>query len=178
MTSAWTCRTLAWRARMPRSRFRINFQYSAALTQWTDSELEELFKIWMQVERAASKLQRCFPSTQFQLPTDNGGAPLEHPRVVLIQALTTHIQQTDELREACIRSYRKLCVDCGCSNEREVTRVLASEHRPTLPHCSISPGMRTAPDGGNTTRITDHRKNETGNQLVCPPGAYSQQSVR
>ena len=26
------------------------FRYSAALTLWTDSELEERFKIWMQVE--------------------------------------------------------------------------------------------------------------------------------
>ena len=51
------------------------FRYSAALTPWTDSELEELFKIWMQVEKAAWKL-RGFPSAQFQLPTDHGRAAL------------------------------------------------------------------------------------------------------
>ena len=44
------------------------FCYSAALTPWTDAELEELFKVWMQVEMAAWKLQHSFPSAQFQLP--------------------------------------------------------------------------------------------------------------
>ena len=90
------------------------FRYSAALTPWTDYELGELFKFWMQVEKAAWELQRGFSSAQFQLTTDHGGAP---PRVVLIQALTTHVLHItalpDELRETCIRSYRKLCVDCG-----------------------------------------------------------------
>ena len=32
------------------------FRYSTALTPWTDAELELLFKIWMQVEKAAWKL--------------------------------------------------------------------------------------------------------------------------
>ena len=32
------------------------FRYSAALVPWTDAQLEELFKVWMQVERAAWKL--------------------------------------------------------------------------------------------------------------------------
>jgi hypothetical protein len=35
------------------------FRYSAALVQWTDTDLEELFKVWMQVERAAWKLHCC-----------------------------------------------------------------------------------------------------------------------
>ena len=68
----------------------------------------------MQVEKAAWKLQHSFASAQFQLSTYHGGAPLEHPRVVLIQALATHIQQLtalpDMLREATIRGYRRLCI--------------------------------------------------------------------
>ena len=43
------------------------FRYSAALTQWTDAELEELCKIWMQVEKAAWRLHQpsfnCPPTT-------------------------------------------------------------------------------------------------------------------
>ena len=110
------------------------FRYSAALVQWTDADLEELFKIWMQVERAAWKLQRSFPSAQFRLPSDSGGTPVDHPRVVLVQALAIHITQLvalpDELRELTIRSYRQLCRSCGCSNERELTRSLAKERKP------------------------------------------------
>ena len=37
------------------------FRYNAALTPWTDAELEERFKIWMQVEKTAWKLQHSFP---------------------------------------------------------------------------------------------------------------------
>ena len=48
-----------------RSVATARFRYSAELTPWTDAELEELFKIWMRVEKAAWRLQRSFPSAQF-----------------------------------------------------------------------------------------------------------------
>ena len=57
------------------------FRYSASLVRvvpWTDAQLEELFKVWMQVERAAWKLLGRFPSAQFRLPPDSAGRPLEH----------------------------------------------------------------------------------------------------
>ena len=44
-------------------------RYSAALTQWTDAELEELFRIWMQVEKAAWKLQHRFSASTSALST-------------------------------------------------------------------------------------------------------------
>ena len=129
-----------------RSVVTVRFRYSVALNPWTDAELEELFKIWMQVERAAWNLQHRFLSAQFQLPTAHGGAPLEHPRVVLIQALATHIQQLtalpDELQEATIRSYRRFCTHCGCANERKLTRNLAAVRKPR--RCPIARLLRAS----------------------------------
>ena len=110
------------------------FRYSAALVPWTDAALEELFKTWIQVERAAWKLQRSFPSAQFILPTEAGGVSLEHPRVVLIQALSTHVRQLvalpDSIRDTTINSYKRLCKNCGCLNERELAQYLATEKKP------------------------------------------------
>ena len=107
------------------------FRYSAALVPWSDAALEKLFKVWMQVERAAWKLQRSFPSAQFRLPSEMGGMPLEDPRVVLIQALATHVRQLvalpDSIRDATVKRYRRLCTSCGCLNERELAQYLAKE---------------------------------------------------
>jgi hypothetical protein len=107
-------------------------------------DLEELFKVWLQVERAAWKLQRSFPSAQFSLLPDSGGTPLDHPRVVLIQALATHIQQLvalpDELRASTIDRFRQLCTTCGCTNERELARFLATERKPR--RCPIAQLLR------------------------------------
>ena len=44
---------LALMVQSMRSMATARFRYSAALTPWTDTELEELFKIWMQVEKVA-----------------------------------------------------------------------------------------------------------------------------
>jgi hypothetical protein len=119
-------------------------RHSAALVQWTDADLEALFKVWMQVERAAWKLQRSFPSAQFCLLPDSGGTPLDHPRVILIQALATHIQQLvalpDELRASTIDRFRRLCTTCGCTTERELARFLASEREPR--RCPIARLLR------------------------------------
>jgi len=110
------------------------FRYSAALVPWTDADLDRLFKVWMQVERAAWKLQCSFPSAQFRLPPEAGGMQLEHPKVVLIQALSTHVRQLvalpDCVRDSTIRSYRQLCTSCGCLNERELAQYLAAERKP------------------------------------------------
>ena len=133
------------------------FRYSAALVPWTDAELEELFKVWMQVERAAWKLQRSFPSAQFRLPPDTGGTPIDHPRVVLVQALATHVRQLvalpDGLRESTIRSYRQLCTSCGCTNERELSRYLAKEKKPR--RCPIARLLRACGQLGMELKLPD-----------------------
>ena len=64
-------------------------------------------------------------------PSAQGGCPVAHPVVHLVQALATHIEPLvalpDELREATVRKYRRLCESCGAHNERELTALLAKE---------------------------------------------------
>jgi hypothetical protein len=67
-------------------------------------------------------------------PSAEGGCPVAHPVVSTVQALAKHVEQLvalpDELRETCIRKFRKLCASCGYNNERELASHLAEEGRP------------------------------------------------
>jgi hypothetical protein len=88
------------------------FRYSAALVPWSDSELDRLYKTWLQVHRAAWCMTPCFPSAPFVPPGEQAGLPVSHPRVALVQALTTHIEQLcalpDDLRQTTIDKYIRL----------------------------------------------------------------------
>ena len=82
------------------------FRYSAALVPWTDAELDQIHKVWLQVHRSAWRLTPGYASAPLVLPEAKGGCPVAHPRVLMIQALTTHIEQLcalpDELRQTAI----------------------------------------------------------------------------
>ena len=69
------------------------FRYSAALVPWNDSELDRLYKIWLQVHRAAWSLPPSFLSAPFVLPGEQAGLPVPHPRVALVKTLITRIEQ-------------------------------------------------------------------------------------
>ena len=69
------------------------FRYSAPLIPWTDAELNNLHRVWLQVHRAAWRLPPGFPSAPLTLPSEHGGSPVTHPRVMLVQALAKHIEQ-------------------------------------------------------------------------------------
>jgi hypothetical protein len=104
------------------------FRYSAALVPWSDAELDRLYTTWLQVHRAAWRLTPGFPSAPFVLPGEQSGLPVSHPRVALVQALTTHIEQLyalpDDLRQTTIDRYIRLCNRCGCHIERELAEHL------------------------------------------------------
>ena len=53
------------------------FRYSAALVPWSDAALDKLSQIWMQVERAAWKLQ--LPVRPVSLTTGRGGSAARGP---------------------------------------------------------------------------------------------------
>ena len=110
------------------------FRYSAPLVPWTDADLDKLYSVWLQVQRAAWKLSPGFPSAPLSFPEDHGGCPVTHPIVPMIQALATHIEQLvalpDELRDTTIRKFKQLCDSCGCHNEHELADHLAEERRP------------------------------------------------
>jgi hypothetical protein len=110
------------------------FWYSAPLVPLTDAELDKLHMKWLQVHRAAWRLPPGFPSAPLMFPSADGGCLVAHPVVLMVQALAMYIEQLvalpDELRETCIRKFRKLCESCGCNNERELASHLAEEGRP------------------------------------------------
>ena len=120
------------------------FRYSAALVPWTDAELDQIHKVWLQVHRSAWRLTPGYASAPLVLPETKGGCPVAHPRVLMIQALTTHIEQLcalpDELRQTTIARYRRLCVRCGCHTERELAEYLQT-CRP-IPRCPIARLLR------------------------------------
>ncbi len=129
-------------------RFRYSAP-SAALGPWTDTELDELHRVWLHVHRSAWRLQPGFASGPFLLPEERGGCPVTHPRVLLIQALSTHVGQLcalpDILRQTTIERYRRLCDSCGCHKERELAEYL-HERRTTL-RCPIARLLRMRATG-------------------------------
>ena len=110
------------------------FRYSAPLVAWTDAEMDELYTIWLQVNKASWRLPPGFPSAPFTFPADQGGCPVAHPLVHLVQALAKHIEQLvalpDELRETTRRQYQRLCDSCGCHTAQELAEFLREERSP------------------------------------------------
>ena len=131
------------------------FRYSAALVPWTDAELDRVYKIWLQVHRSAWRLPPGFASAPFQLPEERGGCPVVHPRVIMIQALTKHIEQLcalpDELRQSTIDRYRRLCDRCGCHTARELAEHLQACRTP--PRCPIARLLRACGQLGVQIRL-------------------------
>ena len=110
------------------------FRYSAPLVPWTDAELDELHRIWLQVHKASWRIPPSFASAPLILPSDKGGCPVDHPLVHLIQALAGHIEQLvalpDELRATTRRQYQRLCDNCGCHTAQELAAFLLAERSP------------------------------------------------
>ena len=131
------------------------FRYSAPLVPWTDVELNDLHRVWLQVHRAAWRLPPGFPSAPLTLPSEHGGSPVTHPRVLLVQALAKHIEQLvalpDDLRKETITRYRELCTACGCHNARELAAHLSEERAPR--RCPIARLLRACGQLGIEARL-------------------------
>ena len=132
------------------------FRYSAPLVPWTDAQLNELYRVWLQVHRAAWRLPAGYPSAPLTLPGDHGGCPVTHPRVLLVQALAKHIEQLvalpDDLRQDTITRYRRLCANCGCHTARELAEHLAAERAPRR-GCPIARFLRACGQLGIAARL-------------------------
>ena len=131
------------------------FRYSAPLVPWTDAQLNELHRIWLQVHRAAWRLPPGYPAAPLTVPSTHGGSPVMHPCVPMIQALAKHIEQLvalqDDLRQDTIAHYKKLCVACGCHNARELAEHLAEERSPRK--CPIARFLRACGQLGMEARL-------------------------
>jgi hypothetical protein len=80
-------------------------------------------------------------------------APADHQRVVLVQALATHVQalvaMPDELRESTMDTSRfhdgwVLCTTCSCTNEQESARLLATVRTGRPRPCPIANRLRAS----------------------------------
>ena len=131
------------------------FRYSAPLVPWTDAELEDMQLLWLRVQKAAWHLPPGYSGAPFLMPVEHGGEALEHPKVVLMQALAKHIEQLvalpDELRGETIARYKQLCDTCGCHNERELSEALAAETKPR--QCPLSRFLRVCGQLGIQARL-------------------------
>jgi hypothetical protein len=117
-------------------------RYSAALVQWTDSELNRLHKVWLMVHWAAWRLSPGFPSALFVLPEKQGGIPLQHPRVLVVQALTTHIKQLCALPDELCQATRPLTNTEGYATALGVTTSASSLSISTaVPDCTTAENM-------------------------------------
>lgn len=110
------------------------FRYSAPLVPWSDAQLDELYVHWIGLSKSAWRLPKSFPAAPLMFPPSQGGCPVPHPRVYLVQALATHVEQLvalpDHLRDRTIRQYKKLCVDTGCHTALELADFLSKERQP------------------------------------------------
>ena len=110
------------------------FRYSAPLVPWTDAQLDRLHSEWIGLAKAAWRLPPSFPSAPLTFPSSQGGSPVPHPRVYLVQALASHVEQLvalpDDLRKTAIEQYRQLCTDTGCHTARELSDFLSHERKP------------------------------------------------
>ena len=86
------------------------FRYSAPLVPWSDAQLDQLHAKWIGLSKAAWRLPPSFPAAPLQFPPSQGGCPVPHPRVYLVQALSSHVEQLvafpDDLRARTIWQYK------------------------------------------------------------------------
>ena len=69
------------------------FQFSAALIEYSQSELEGLQKIWVQAYQNAWHVPWSTTNSLYTFPTEEGGHAWPLPSGVLIQALLQHVDQ-------------------------------------------------------------------------------------
>jgi len=69
------------------------FQFSAALIEWSQSELEDLQKIWVQAYKHVWHVPWSSANSQYTFPTAEGGNECPLPSGVLTQALLQHVDQ-------------------------------------------------------------------------------------
>jgi len=69
------------------------FQFSAALIEWSQSELEGLQKIWVQAYKNAWHVPWSSANSLYTFPSAEGGHECPLPSRVLTQALLQHVDQ-------------------------------------------------------------------------------------
>ncbi|NDC79415.1 MAG: hypothetical protein EBZ67_16330, partial [Chitinophagia bacterium] len=122
------------------------FRYSAPLARWTDAQLEHLLSIWVANVKAALTLSPGTASCIFTLPPDLGGDPIRAPRVILLQALGSHLHQLvaldDDIRRQAQSAWANLTLHLGTYVPSEMALLLRAEKFPRA--CPIARFLRVA----------------------------------
>ena len=131
------------------------FRYSAPLVPWSDAQLDKLHASWIGLAKTAWRLPPGFPAAPLSFPASQGGIPVPHPKVYLVQALATHLEQLvalpDELRAQTVRAYRQLCLETGCNTAQQLADTLSAERRPR--QCPIARFLRVCGQLGLEVRL-------------------------
>ena len=111
------------------------FRYSAAICPWTEAELRDLYTKWVACVKAAWRISRSTASAVFTFPEAYGGKTIRQPKVVMIQALMTHIQQLtnhdDKIFARLVFGWEKIYVNEGSNQETELGSVFSERLNPT-----------------------------------------------
>ena len=116
------------------------FRYSAALVPWTDRQLNKLHSIWIRLQKGAWRLPSSYPGALFKFPEEQGGMPVTHPKVFLLQALTLHVEQLtlhqDDILLCAQLKYKEMLKTHGCHSQQELTQALIESK--ILPDCPMA----------------------------------------
>ena len=69
------------------------FRYSAAIVPWTEKEMQDLERIWVQAYKKAWHLPQSTASDIFTLPVEQGGLGLPRPIGIMTQEMCRHLQR-------------------------------------------------------------------------------------
>jgi hypothetical protein len=75
------------------------FRYSALLVLWPHVQLDRLHMIWISLAKAAWKGLPYFPAAPFRVPNSQASSRAPDPKLYLVQALATHVEQLVALRD-------------------------------------------------------------------------------
>ena len=96
------------------------FRYSAALCRWTEKELMQLQRVWVQAYKLAWHLPEQTANAIFTFPQDCAGLQYPTPLGVLAQELQSHLQRSlmheDVARQITIRELEQAKTQWACTS--------------------------------------------------------------
>ena len=131
------------------------FRYSAAFVPWSDSQLNKHHNLWIRLFKGAWRLAPGFPAAPFKFPRSHGGCPVPHPKVFLLQALTSHVEQLvtfdDDIRATACMHYQHLRMSYGCHSQSELQHALRDAK--SIPNCPIAKLLKLGLDLGVSVKL-------------------------
>ena len=100
------------------------FRYSAALVPWTEQEMNDLEKLWIQAYKNAWHLPQSTASDIFTLPVEQGGLGLPRPLGIMTQEICRHIQRClrheDAAKHLTLQEFEQTKSRWACTSLRDL----------------------------------------------------------